>query len=561
MQLKQPLTRRQVLRRSLVVTGLAGITAGLLSACGTGTQQTTPTPAAQVPGPMATTPSPMQPDLTPTLAPSPAPATGKRGGTLRVAIIGEPPALDPQFTTATITANITWHIFEPLFTRDSKFSPIPLLAESYEFTDNNTILTIKLRSDVKFHDGRSVTADDVVASLLRYSKLSPRGRTLFRRVTSLDKVDQGTIRLSFTEPTGIALIYLAQVDAFIMPKDLAEAYPEKGLEQFIGTGPFKFKERLPDRYISLIRNDDYQPVAGGANGYGGTRIPYFDEIRFIPVPEQAVRGDGLITGEFDFAEALSLDNYETFATDPNLRLQVTLPYYFYGAHFNMAQESIMSNPRLRHALLAAVDVEPVARAGFSRPEFYRLYASQSAPETIWYSEGGAEYYNQKNPEKARQLLAEAGYDGRPIRWLSTKEYAYNYNMALVLKQQLEAIGVKIDLQVMDWATLVRTRSQRDAWDIFITGHESYQHPALQVYMSPSWPGFWESAERDRIVEALMGETDEARIKELAFELDRIFWEEAKMIKVCEGATLRGYTRRLQGYASLPDWFFWNCWFE
>lgn len=133
-------------------------------------------------------------------------------------------------------------------------------------------------------------------------------------------------------------------------------------------------------------------------------------------------------------------------------------------------------------------------------------------------------------------------------------------MALVLKQQLESIGVTIDLQVMDWATLVRTRSQRDAWDIFITGHESYQHPVLQPYMNSTWPGFWENVKRDELVQLLMGETDEAKIKEYVRQLDQVWWEDAVMIKVCEGATLRAFAKKLQGYAKLPDWFFWNCWF-
>lgn len=555
--LQRRLDRRLLLRGSAALLG-GGALASLLAACGGGTTEE----GGGAKGTPATGASPVAGAASPTAAAQPSPATGgKKGGVLRVAIIGEPPALDPTFTTATITSNITWHMFESLFTRDASFSPKPLLAESYEFQDDNKVLVITLRPNITFHDGRPVTADDVIASLTRYSKLSGRGKNFFTRVANLDKVDDTTVRFEFNEPTGIAPVFLAQVDAMIIPKDLAEAYPDKELGEYIGTGPFKFKERLPDRHISLVRNDDYVPLEGAADGYGGARVPYFDEIRFIPVPEQAVRGDGLVTDEFDFAEQLSLDNYDAFTAEPDLGLQVTLPYYFYGAHFNKSQESIMSNLKLRQALLAAVDVEPVAKAGFSRSEFYRLYSSMSAPETLWNTEGGQEYYNQKNPEKAKQLLQEAGYNGQPIRWLSTKEYSYNYNMALVLKQQLEAIGAVIDLQVMDWATLVKTRSQRDAWDIFITGHESYQHPVLQPYMNETWPGFWANERRDELLQQLMGETDEAKIKELVTELDKVWWEDAAMIKVCEGATLRGYRTRLKGYASLPDWFFWNCWFE
>lgn len=80
-------------------------------------------------------------------------------------------------------------------------------------------------------------------------------------------------------------------------------------------------------------------------------------------------------------------------------------------------------------------------------------------------------------------------------------------------------------------------------------------------MNETWPGFWSNARRDELLQQLMGETDEAKIKELVTALDTVWWEDAVMIVVCEGATLRGYRTRLKGYASLPDWFFWNCWFE
>lgn len=556
-------TRRVFLQGAVGLVG-GGIAASVLAACGGSSGgQASPTSAASAGG-KGSTPAPSGTRAGTGTAPTatvPPLSQGKKGGVLRVAIIGEPPALDPMFTTATITSNLAWHLFEPLFYRDAHFTPKPLLADSFQFQDDNKTLVITLRQGVKFHDGRPMTADDVIASLVRYGKLSGRGKILFKRVKNLDKVDDHTIRFQFSDPTGIAPIFLSQTDAFIIPKDLAEAYPDKALGQFIGTGPFKFKDWQHDRQITFVRFDDYAPLKGNPDGYGGAKVAFFDELRFIPVPEQAVRGDGLTTKEFDFAEQLSLDNYQEFKSQPDLGLQITLPYYFYGAHFNKAKESMMSNRTLRQALLAAVNVDPVAKAGFSAPDFYRLYSSQSAPETPWYTEGGKEYYNQKNPDKAKQLLKEAGYDGKPIRWLATKEYSYNYNMAVVLKQQLEAIGVTIDLQVMDWATLVKTRSQRDAWDIFITGHESYQHPVLQPYMSPTWPGFWENAQRDDLVAKLMGETDEAKIKQYVTQLDQVWWEDAVMIKVCEGAVLRGYNKKLQGYANLPDWFFWNCWFS
>jgi peptide/nickel transport system substrate-binding protein len=333
------------------------------------------------------------------------------------------------------------------------------------------------------------------------------------------------------------------------------------MTEFIGTGPFRLNERLPDRYISLVRFEDYASRDEDPDGYGGGKTAYFDEIRFIPVPEQSVRADGLITDEFDYSESLSTDNYQALNAEPDLELQVTLPYYFYGAHFNKSSESMMANEEIRRALLTAVDMAPVAAAGFGPSEFWRLGPEINAPETAWYTDAGQEHYDIGDTELARQMLEDAGYDGTAIRWISTREYSYNYNMALVMRDQMEAAGANIDLQVLDWATLVATRSQRDQWDIFITGHPSYNHPILQVFLNETWPGFWANERKDELIDLIIEEPDHDVQMGYIEELQQIWWDDAAMVKVCEGATLRGYRTRMKGYTDPVDWFFWNAWFE
>ncbi len=558
---------RRISRRRLLLTTVGLASAAMLAACGGDDDETVEEAATTVSG-AATSVGAGQPTTAAATAPAggataPAesPGEGVKGGMLRVAIIGEPPAFDPTFTTATVTANTTWHVFEPLFAPDAQYSPQPMLLEGFEVQEEGKVFVFTLRENVPFHNGDMMTADDVVASLERYSKLSGRGKTLFARVDTLEKTDDRTVTMTFTEPTGITPVFLQMSDAIVIPKAIADASPDGEMTEFIGTGPFKMNERKPDQYISLVRFEEYAALDTPADGYGGGKVPYFDEIRFIPVPEQAVRADGLITDEYDYAEGLSTDQYESLKSEPDLGLQVTLPYYFYGAHFNKAEESMMNNHDLRMALLTAVDMDPVARSGFGPEDFWRLGPEINAPETAWYTDAGKEFYDLADPEKAKQMLTDAGYDGTPIRWISTKEYSYNYNMALVLKEQMEAAGAVIDLQVMDWATLVATRSQRDAWDIFITGHPSYNHPILQVFLNETWPGFWANAEKDELVTAIIEEPDAAKQMESITELQQVWWADAAMVKVCEGATLRGYRTRLKGYANPADWFFWNAWFE
>ena len=500
---------------------------------------------------------------TPAARPQAVSEAGPRfGGTLRVAIAGEPPALDPTFTTAYITRQIALHMFELLLHQDGRFNPVPMLASAFAHEEQGRVLRLELRTGVKFHNRKPMTADDVVASLLRYARMTGYGRTLFGRVADVAKSGDYAVRLVFKEPTAVAPIFLsAHADAPVIPKELAEAYPDGPLKEFVGTGPYRFGEHLPDRYVSLKRYQDYAAVDLPPSGNSGRKVAYLHEIRFIPVPEPSVRLDGLATGEFDFAQELNPDSYDRLRADPNLEVQVVRTAW-YCAHFNKAQESILSSRTLRHALLAAVDAERLARLAFGRPEFYRLYPSMSAPETPWYSEAGKEYYNQKNPDKARRLLREAAYDGRPLRFIATKEYTWNYNLALGLKEQFETVGVKVDLQLMDWAALVRTRSRRDAWDIFITGHLATDHPLTQPFINESWPGFWKNPEKDRLVERLMVAATQAEARQYIDALERLKWEDAAFAMICEGSLLHAYRRKLRGYRT--DWFdplFWSCWLE
>ncbi len=483
------------------------------------------------------------------------------GGTLRVAIIGEPPAFDPTFTTATVTSNTTWHVFESLFYRDEEFAPQPMLLSSFDVDDEGVEFTFYLREDVAFHNGDIMDADDVIASLERYATLSGRGRTLWERVDNVEKIDDLTVSLTCSEPTGIMPVYLSMTDAMVIPAEAAEGSPDDELADTIGTGPYMLGERLADRYTSLVRFDDYAALEGSPDGYGGRKVAYFDEIRFIPVPEISVRADGLITDEFDYSEQISTDQFASLEAEPDVNIQITLPYYFTCAHFNKSEESIMSSHDLRMAFLTAMNAEPAARAAFGDEQFFRLSPAINAPETAWHTTAGEENYSINDPDRARELLEEAGYDGTPIRWITTQEYGYMYNTALVYSEQLEAVGVEVDLQVMDWATLVATRSQRDAWDIFVTGHPTFNHPVLQVFLDETWPGWWDSEQKDELISGIMGEPDPDVQMEYIEELQQLIYDDASFMMTCEYAEFRAYRNRLAGYQEPADWFFWNAWFE
>jgi peptide/nickel transport system substrate-binding protein len=233
--------------------------------------------------------------------PAPAQETPRPGGVLKVATPGEPPTLDIAMSTATLTYEIMWHVTESLFAYDKSWVPAPLLAESDTVTDRGLRHTIALRRGVKFHNGKEMTAADVVPSLKRWTQLASVGKILGRNIESIEAKDPYTVVLHLKQPSGSLLYGLSEPHAGIYPKESLDAAGEGTLKEFIGTGPFRFVEHRADRHVKLQRFKDYSARTDPPSGFAGKRTAWVDEILFIPVPDTAVRVAGVETGEYHHA--------------------------------------------------------------------------------------------------------------------------------------------------------------------------------------------------------------------------------------------------------------------
>ncbi|MBA2277433.1 MAG: ABC transporter substrate-binding protein [Chloroflexia bacterium] len=481
------------------------------------------------------------------------------GGTMRIGIIGEPPAVaDAMFTTATVTNNVAQQLFEGLFAYDSKFNPQPMLVEDFTAPADGLSFQFKLRSGVKFHNGQDMTATDVVASLKRWGAINGRGKMITARLAAIEAPDPATVTMTFKQPTGILPNFLARSEAFIIPAAVAEAAGTNQLpeDQLIGTGPFQFAEHQVDQYLRFSRYDGYQARGEAPDGLAGKREPLLDAIEFVPVPDDSVRANGLLTGEYHFADTVPADLFETLSSDPSIVTLNVKPYYWYSPHFNK-DRGLFTNPALRQAVQLCFSQSEAMLAGFGREDFVRFDPSVCGEETAWYSNAGTEMYDKPDAERAKALLAEGGYAGETIRWLATREYSYNFLMADYIKQQMEAIGMKVELVVSDWATLVENRAKPEAYEIFLTGHSQYSHPATQPFNDAAWPGFWTSPAKDEALNLMISETDPERLKAAIDQYTQVIWEEMPMVKCGDNFLLRGVRAEVKGYQNVPDWFFWN----
>ncbi len=489
-----------------------------------------------------------------------------KGGILRVGNLGEPPALDAHWTTASITETLTNHIYEGLYSLDGSNRPIPMLAEGHTVSKDGLVYTFKLRQGVKFHNGKEMTAEDVVASLGRWGKQSVYGKALFAQVSEFKALDKYTVEMRLKEKSAIVLISLAVPNNFgaIYPKEIAEKFaPEIKVTEYVGTGPFKLAEWKPDQYIRMVRFDEYKSRSEKPNGYGGGKTAYVDEIRWVPVPEVATRVAQVETGELDFADDLNLDAYDRLKRNSSLHPVISKPYYWLVAVFNK-KEGLMTNQKLRQAWQAAIDIEPIMKnvAG-GKAEFYRMDSSLAPVEiTAWHTKLSGLPWNERNKDKAKRLLQEAGYKKEPIRFMTTQEYKWMYDFALLTKQQLEDVGFNIDLQVVDWATLVKRRNNSKEYDVFTTGMGAFYDPTHHIYLTSAWPGWTTDEDILRLQAEMARETDPKKRMALWEQQTRQFYEKVPVIRYGDLFGLRASRNTVKGFNEKTERVrFYNVWLE
>ncbi len=486
-------------------------------------------------------------------------AAPRRGGTLRIAEIGEPLTLDAVATTATQTSNIMHAVFEELLAFDADWRVQPLLAESFTKSQDGLTYTFKLRKNIQFHSGKEMTAEDVVASLNRWGKMSPRGTLAYKNVESVTTSDKYTVVMKLKEPFAPLLAFVAYPNgaAAIMPKEIVDATGTGPLKQYIGTGPYKFVEWVPDRHVKLARFDHYAARPEAPSLYAGKREALADEVYFYPVAQVATRAAGVQSGDYDLADSTpNQDAYSQFKKDPRVVVEPIKPGDFLTFFFNKKQ-GIMTNEKLRQAVELALDMQPIMKATFGDPELFSLGPSIYPKGTPWYTEAGSEMYNVHDVVRAKQLMKEAGYNGEPVRWLATQQYDYMFKSTVVAGAQLQHAGFKIDMQVLEWAGVLDHRGKPADYDIFTTSHGFVADPALITVFSSTYPGWWDSPEKNQMFSQFNQTSDQGARVKIWSKLQTLWYKQVPLVRPGEYYTLDMWTKSLQGFHPSNFIVVWN----
>jgi peptide/nickel transport system substrate-binding protein len=493
--------------------------------------------------------------------------------TIRAVMHSDLKILDPIWTTAYIVRNHGYMIYDTLFAQDEKGEIKPQMVDKYEVSADGLTHTFTLRDELVWHDGRPVTAEDCVASIKRWGAKDATGQKMMSFVGSIDAVGDKTFVIRLKEPTGLVLTALGKPSSnvpFMMPKRVAETDPSTQISDFTGSGPFVFKrdEWTPGDKTVYVKFDKYKPRAEPASGLAGGKVAKVDRVEWRAISDHQQAINALLAGEIDYIEAPKHDLLPILKQDPSIRLWDYNPlgnqYAFRPNHL----QKPFDNPKIRQALWYAFNQKDYLEAVIGNPQYYKVCKAMFVCGAPFASEKGMEGLLESNFEKAREMLKEAGYDGTPIVLMHSTDLDVLTNLAPVAKQHLEKAGFNVDMQSMDWQTLVARRAKKDpanagGWHAFLTSWVAADvtDPVTTPFLNSScdkalfgWPC---DPEMEKLRDQFARETDPAKQKAVAEAVQVRATQWTPHIHLGQWYQPIAARNHLSGILTAPVPVFWN----
>lgn len=458
---------------------------------------------------------------------------------------------DPGISAGTQAQTIRFAIYEGLVEFDESGTIQPALASSWTVSEDQKEWTFSLREGVKFHDGTAFNAEAVQVSLERI--LDPENgfsrRSTLSAISEVVAVDDLTVRLVTAEPFGPLLAHLASDAAVIIsPAALAEYGEDIGWNP-VGTGPFKYDRHVAEQSVTVVRNEEY---------WAGP--PALAEIQFLSVPEASTRVTMLEAGEADIV--VNISGFEVPRLDMAPGLNVRLDPSTRVGHVGINTSHAPFDDRLvRQALNYAIDREAIVHGilrNIGQP------ARSIVAEATVGSSTSSDY--AFDPERSRELLAEAGYpDGFSATLIAPQgRYYMDRETAVVIQAQLKAIGIDLDLQIVDWSTyleLLREPADKNSTQLYWLGWETgtmhIQYILDTVFRASQIPPagwntmFYQSDVVSEMIDQARGTVDEAEQQALYEEIQAIIMTDAPWVPVYEFQQITGLRDNVTGLQVLP----------
>ncbi|WP_419896810.1 ABC transporter substrate-binding protein [Roseomonas sp. USHLN139] len=472
--------------------------------------------------------------LAPALA-RPAVAQNAAAQVLRVIPQANLTSLDPFWTTAVVTLNHGYLVYDTLTAVDSKGVPKPQMAEGWEVAEDGRAWTFTLRPGLRFHDGAPVLARDCVASVTRWAKRDAFGQVLWMAVDALEALDDRRLRFRLKAPFPYLALALGKSSspAFIMPQRLAEVDAFTQIREAVGSGPFRFiaNEWNPGQKAVWEKFAQYVPREEAADGLAGGKLAKVPRVEWTVISDPATAAAAMSTGEQDYWEYPLHDLLPMLKRSRDLVVQQRLTEGTYGClRLNHLQKPF-DNVGIRRAVAMAVDQRDYLRAVAGEgTDAWGECPGVFTCGTPLSNETGSEILKTRNVEQARAALKAAGYNGERVVVVAPGDYPQINALSLVTADLLQRIGMNVELVSTDWGTLVQRRTSREpvekgGWSVFHTTSPGTSlnlppiHLMLRANGKDAWFGWPDDPEIERLRAAWLQAADAAEGKRIADALN------------------------------------------
>ncbi|QDL96221.1 ABC transporter substrate-binding protein [Rhodopseudomonas palustris] len=495
--------------------------------------------------------------------------------TIRAVMHSDLRIIDPGLTTAYITRDHGYMVYDTLLAMDSSFKVQPQMAE-YKVSDDKLTYTFTLRDGLKWHDGAPVTAEDCVTSLQRWGKKDGMGQKLMQFTASLEAPDAKTIVLKLKEPYALVLESIAKPSSivpFMMPKRIAETPADKAIPEQIGSGPFKFvaSEFQPGVKAVYVKNADYVPRKEAPSWTSGGKVVKVDRVEWITMPDAQTAVNALQSGDIDFVENPSFDILPVLQQDKELKIETLnkLGYVTIG-RMNFLYPPF-DNPKVRRAALLAMNQKPILDALVGNPDYYQICGAIFGCGTPLATDvDSAPVTKGDDMAEAKKALAESGYDGTPVVLMAPGDVVTLKAQPIVAAQLLREAGFKVDLQATDWQTVVSRRASQKppaegGWNIFFTNWvvPDVMNPVANVMLNGKgktggWFGWPQDDKMEALLDKFVRATSPEDQKAIATDLQKRVYEEVTYLHVGQYKTPTVWRTELTGVLDGPATpVFWN----
>jgi peptide/nickel transport system substrate-binding protein len=473
-------------------------------------------------------------------------------------------AVDPVFTSAYVTRNHGYMVFDTLYGMDEQYRPQPQMVAGHTADDDRKTWIFTLRDGLKFHDGSPVLGRDAAASIKRWGKRDTFGQALLAATNEIDAPTDRTLRFRLKKPFPLLPNALAKAPSYmpcIMPERLATTDAATQVTEMVGSGPYRFlaSERVQGAHFAYERFTGYVPRADGTPSFtSGPKQAMFDRVEWHIIPDPATAAAALQGGEVDWWEQPTIDLQPLLRKNADIMVEITDPTGVIGTLRMNCLQPPFDKPAVRRALLSAINQDDFMMAIVgSDKSTWRNRVGVYCPASPMANDAGIDVLAKRDPAAANRELAAAGYNGEPVVLLAPTDFPAIGTLADVTADMLKQCGMNVDYHAMDWGTLTQRRTSmaptgQGGWSCFnpaAAGLELFDpttHNQMRGNGKDAWFGWPTSTRLEELRDAWFNAPDLARQQQLCRDLQIQNWVDVPFIPLGQFYQPTAYRRSITG---------------